>query len=645
MRSSGRRVGALLVAVGATTLVSSSAAAPGPRTRSSLEAQPITAVILVDESGSLSRAAIASERDAATSLVASDLSSNSRFMIAGFGSANRRGQSAVRPYCNFIRSSDRVAREELAACARRVHVRTAKEGNDTDHARAIQFALDRLQSQSRGVPVIFLLTDGVLDVSNSKEYGRDTARRTPEALRRIKQIFLPEARRRRVQIWPLGFGSAVSKAGLQLFAEGGAGTSSRCSTVAAARPRAVVVRDTADVVYSLVQALGRSRCGAVTTREGGVLNRGKSVDLRVAIPEIATDGALTVVKSDPSFRVDFFDPRGNAAPSVGTVERQQFQRSGESGRVEALQIRNPITGIWRVRVSDPRKRARGTRVSAFAVWEGALQASLLTTPAQPRPGQTVGVDVRVLSRNGVVRARGLRGVKATAEVAGGFGSLPIVLRRGRTEDAFRGRFRLPSDAKGDFDVIARVARAGVSADERVQSFTIQARDFVTAVFDVRIPARIYPGSRIAGTIITTNEGPRRRGGVRLVDVPPNQRLTISSPLRVIPSGRAQFPFTLTVPKSAPVGPLFGTVEVFGKNGVRLNATVIDSRVSEKPTWPPTWLVALLGALVLVAAFIVLLLYRKRRAARFREMETGDLRATLRKANVDLGSLDAPGGPV
>lgn len=145
---------------------------------------PIRAVIIADESGSLDQQAVANERNAAALLALSDLSPRSQFAVDGFGSSNGPGQTAVVTYCGFITVSGHTARERLADCAQKIHARTLKEGNDTDHAAALRAAVSQLKhTPPTQTPVIFLMTDGVLDVSHSPQYGKRASQRDAEARR------------------------------------------------------------------------------------------------------------------------------------------------------------------------------------------------------------------------------------------------------------------------------------------------------------------------------------------------------------------------------------------------------------------------------------------------------------------------------
>jgi hypothetical protein len=645
---------ATFAVLASVTAIAVAGASAGNTTPSSLAAEPITAVILADESGSLTAAGVASERDAANAIVTSDLSPNSRFMIVGFGSDNgQSGQNPVQDYCRFISVIDRKARDALGRCAQLIHARKVAEGNDTDQATALQHAIDLLKPTHAAAPVIFLLTDGVLDVHQSPAFGATPERRNAEALRRIVQQFLPDARAAGIQIWPLGFGPSVSRPALERFAQGGAGANRLCSGVRAAKPHAIIVGSTGDVIHSFVLALGRARCGDVGASVSGQITTGGSRTLRVEIPPIATDGAIAVTKSAPALQVSYTDPKGRVVPEKGTFDGQQFEISGKDGRVEALRIGSPLPGVWRVKISDPRHVGNNGLVSAFAVWQGTLQASLIMNPALPHPDSTVQVELRVLSRDGIVSEQALKSANATAagSVTDSGGTRPIRFRDDG-KGVFRGSFVVPSNEKGQVVVKARVSGAGLAADERVLSFNIQTANFISASFDLSTPAVIHPGSTLKGTVNVVNQGPQRTASLRIAGLSRTALLTLTAPTtaQTLPTGQSQIAVTLFVPKQSRQGQLDGLLQLVG-DGQVLGQTYVTTKV-EKPKGfldRNSWLIPLLIALIILAVLGGVLAWLRQRRRRQGDTEVRDLTATLKdrrgktlsEIDVDQGGQQSP----
>jgi hypothetical protein len=607
---------------------------------------PIKAVILIDESGSLDQPAVAAERNAAAVLALGELSSSSQFAIDGFGSSNQPGQNAVTPYCDFITVADHVARERLAQCARRAHRRSPAQGNDTDQAAALAQAVDQLSNTpSTTTPVIFLMTDGVLDVSHSPQYGKDAALRDSEATRQIRQQVLPDARRAGVQIWALGFGPQVSKPALDAFARGGAGSNSHCAGSVGARPAGIVVGTSSEVIYGLLRTLGRARCAQVEPPASGRLEPGKTLTLKVHIPVIATDGAITVTKIDPSFKVKYYDPQGHQAPATGTIYGETFELSGASGDVEALRIREPIPGTWVVKVTDPAGHP-GQTVAATAVWEGALQGAISVVPGAPVPLKPAVIRVSLLTRRGLIRsAAALAGVRATATVSGNFGSLDVPLRDdGRPPDdhandgVFAGTLILPKGAVGNVTAVGRISGAGVASDERHYFFKVGGPDVPGVVIEFSPAESVHPGATLSGLVDVSNSGRAQSGSLELTDVSSGALITVSPTSIPMPAGQSAVPFKVGLAKDTPRRDTTFTIRVTDANGTR-NDVIASVRVTTPPGlisrfW---WIPLILFALV--AGLAIALRIRQTRITRASQVR--GLVAELQRRGMQVASLDAP----
>src|SRR4051812_43998288 len=80
------------------------------------EVKPVRAVILVDESGSLTEQDVVRERAAAQLIALSELSPLSQVAVVGFGSSNGRGQAAVDIVCPLTGVETAQDRESLGKC-------------------------------------------------------------------------------------------------------------------------------------------------------------------------------------------------------------------------------------------------------------------------------------------------------------------------------------------------------------------------------------------------------------------------------------------------------------------------------------------------------------------------------------------------
>lgn len=633
----------VLVAFAVTSSAASAVAARGQ----SIQLAPIRAVVLIDESGSETPTSIASERDAAALLALSELSNDSSFLVAGFGSSNHRGQTAVISYCQFVPLSTPNARERAAACARQAHARTAAQGNDTDQQAALRFAVDALTSTPAGTtPVIFLMTDGVLDVSHSPRYGRTQESRNREALRLVETDVLPAAQRAGVQIWPIGFGPQANKADLNRFAAGGAGANAECSGLEA-RPHAIMAGAASKLLVDLLTALGRARCAHVESPASGRVEAGKTLTLRVTIPAIATDGAITVTKLDPSFKVSYFDPKGQQAPARGELNGQIFSLSGQDDRVEALRIENPQPGTWKIEITDP-ARHPGQTVSALAVWEGALSAAIVLDPPNPLPGQKASVQVILQTRYGVVRdSSALRGLSAVAVASGSFGTLSIPLNdSGRGQDAhahdgiFSGLFTFPKGTSGCVNIAGKIRGQGIAADQRAYDFCPPPPG-LSATFDVEWPARLHAGNAVTGSVLVTNQTGNQKGSLSLSELSNNALVTVA-PARVkLANGTSRVSFRVTFSNRSPKGEVTGRLQLRTRDGHPISASYFSTRIVTPPGlfarfW---WLLALA---VLLGGTGVAIVTARRRKARKLTLVDG-LLARLQRDGKELSTLDAPHG--
>lgn len=598
--------------------------APAMGQTASIATQPIRAVVLIDESGSLSAESVKDEANATSLLAFAELSNQSSFLVAGFASSNGKGQSAFVQYCPFIKLADQAARERVAACAGHAHRRTAREGDDTDHAAALDFAVSQLANTPKGTaPVVFLLTDGNLNVSSSPQYGRTPKARNREAQRQLTQRILPAARRAGIAIWPLGFGADARRQGLESFASGGAAGNNQCKAAEGARPKAVMVGSSATILSDLLELLARSRCAHAEPPVSGDLQPGKTVTLKVKLPSIATDGTISVTKLDPYFRVEYYDPDGEAALDRGEREGQTFSRSGQNGQVEALRIENPKPGTWTVKVTAPKNRP-ARRVLARAVWSGVLQASIRISPALPKPGQRVIVELHLVTRYGVIRdPADLTGLVATAQVSGDFGTPTIPLNdAGRDGDAvakdgtFSGPFTMPSGKVSCLQITGQIAKPGIAADERTYSVCTSPGEFA-AVFNLPVPDNVHPGDVISGAISFTNQlGPRQ---VRLIIAEHSDaaQISVAPAAFSVPQGTSKHRFQLRFAEGSQLGDVSARLQLVDPDGKDVGDAYVSATAVAVPSWLSRywWLIALCAlAVVGMIAAVMAVVRRRQRAA-------------------------------
>ncbi|MBU0479447.1 VWA domain-containing protein [bacterium] len=635
-RQTVRRASGLLAVV--VLLVSPLAAGVAAAdTDDASEIPPGLIVLLIDESGSLSEQDVAAEISSAGYLALADPSGNSQIAVVGFGSSNTTGQNAVQEYCAFTPSSGDSSRL-LSACLDKVHPRSIQEGNDTDHAAALEHALELLEGErasdgSDYRKVVFLFTDGVLDVHNSPSYGsRD---RDEEAWRIIEEDLLPRAEQAGIQVWPLGFGSA-DIGQLQRLAGGSAPADPRCSDPISTTPSAQVVTDLNDLDSILLDALAGSTCGDVEESTGPPeVNPGETVVRTLEIPPIATDVTITAIRGDARVTIEFLMPNGSPAPRQGSVDGQVFNHStAETGTSEVLRVTDPIPGSWKVSFTAP-EGLETQFIGARALWVGAVTALIDIDPQAPRQGSELLVELRLRTRREIVLdADTLEGLAFTATAQ--LENLPdtsIALRddgmsgdRQTGDGVYSGFVSIADDYQGDGQIVGTVSGRGLIPDSRPVFFRV---DPPTApIFDVGLeidpPTAMAPGESITGTVSAVNEGDPRRVRIGISDSnAAGANLELLEPLEFdIPSGVSDHSFTLQVGEGTADGQVSLKLQARtlpDQEVVASRTIVFDVSTPPPPPPPPAppsfwakhWWKFLFGFILLGAALIVARILQQR----------------------------------
>ncbi|MYS10768.1 VWA domain-containing protein, partial [Streptomyces sp. SID6041] len=607
--------------------------APGARTAPRTVAadpaegpDPLDFAVVVDQSASLADKDLARETEAAALLVQGEISERSRAAVIGFGSSEKRGQSPVREVCPPT-VADAAGRERLSDCVQRLGRRdTARMGPGTDFPAAVRQAVARLTGTAAGKPgtpkVVFLLTDGKLDVADSPEYGTDRESRQANGEKRLAEE-LARARAAGVQIWPLGFGAELDRASLTAMAEGG--YRGACSEIPGSAPRMRVVGTSAEIDKALQETFAAARCARIAH---GTVGK-PPADLTVTIPPLATDGSLTVAKHDPAVQVTYYDPAGRKVPVRGEFDGSSFEVSGQNGPVEALRVKNPLPGRWRVHIEAPAGH-QDREVAVRALWQGRLRSAVVLDPASPRPGEQVEVEVQMQTRRGVVITdpRQLAGLAVAAELTGE-GFAPVRFRLaddGKAPDTragdvrFTGTLTVPKTATGALELVTRMEAPGITSDRRpLHAVVAEGVPPVTAALTVD-GADVHPGATVRGTLdVTNNDSAPHTLRLALADQTPGAELAVAPATVTAPPNRStRIPFTVTVGPGTPYGPLGGRVTVVDTtDGDRaLRAAFLDVRVVAPPTWWERWWKVVLGgaaAALLVGTFVgIRLVFRRRR---------------------------------
>ncbi|WP_330289233.1 VWA domain-containing protein [Streptomyces sp. NBC_00576] len=637
----GRARRAALAVLGATAVLISLSAPTGRY--SGRDAVPVAETepafpavdyaVAVDESASLADADMAVEKAAAARIALGDVSSSSRITVFGFAAAEGAGQHVVDPVCPRT-TLDPAGRKKIGGCVEALRKRKAGEGTGTDFPSAIMQGVHDLtavdSNEAVRPRVLFLLTDGKMEVEDSPKYG-DKAHRAAEGERKLT-LALKEAAAQGVQIWPLGFGPAPDQKQLDRIAAGG--YQKGCTELPSAKPRASKVSGAKDVGTTLERIFAAAHC--MRHVEGPEPQRPPAT-LKIAISPLATVGSIVVDKGDPKVRITYTDPAGHKVPTSGTFHESSFELAGSTGTVEALKIVDPLPGVWKVRAEAPEGH-RSLPVAVSVLWQGELGGAISLDPSSPQAGDQVTVTMRVQTREGyqIKDPRDYEGLRVRGELTGdGFDPLPLTLTddgKGKDERAsdgsFTGTAEIPASAHGALKASATLTAAGLSADTRSEEGRFaDGEPLVTTALEF-LAADVHPGARVTGTLDVHNT----------TDAPHTLKLSVTD----LKAGLLTVtPAQLTL-KPGESGTRKVTVEVapadvFGDrltdDGLSLagNVTVVDTtddnltlvrsplsvHVTPEPgVWDQYWW-AFLVAAVLIAAIVaaVLAVIRLRRARR------------------------------
>ena len=578
--------------------------------------QPIDFVVLVDESGSITPSEMNDERAAASLLTQSEIAQDSKAAVIGFGSSNQPGQSPVDPVCPLT-TLDGAGRQQLSGCVGQLHNRTADQGADTDFANAIQQALDTLNSaQDSATKLIFMLTDGQLDVHNSPQYGSDPDHRQTNGAAALGER-LQDATSQKVEIWPLGFGSDVDGSELSKIAAGGYTGQDLCPGNASAKPIMHVVNGSSDVFNTLLQAFAGARCGNGVPGEKGTLPAPgpSSLDLGVSIPAVASTGSLVVIKRDPHVVVTYFDPQGRQVPDQGTAFGSVFEASGQNSAVEALRITDPVPGAWRIHLSAPAGYG-GEQVMSAVVWQGVLHSFITVSPPAPYAGEPVVVKVRLQTRAGIVlnRADQLAGIGVSATLTGtGLTAQTIRLADdGNPPDQtahdgeFTGNLTIPASATGSLTLTGNVTGQGVVGDQRPTYLTVaKSAPLLTGTATIN-DHQAAPGGTVSGSLQVQNkDGSAHVLRLSVSGLSSGAQATVTPATISVPGGSQQtYSFKLAFGAGTPLGFQPGELDVTDTaTGLPVDTPPIDVTLVAPPTWWSQWWWGVVTAAVILLAAI------------------------------------------
>ncbi|MCS0635316.1 VWA domain-containing protein [Streptomyces sp. LP05-1] len=633
----GRAYRGTLAALGCAALLGSAAApAASARVPGRAAAEPafpaVNYAVAVDESESLAPEDMKAEKAAAARIALGDVSASSTVSVFGFAAAERAGQRAVDPVCPRT-TLDAAGREAVGGCVEKLRSRKKDEGTGTDFPTAIRQGVHDLTAGTDATAprVLFLLTDGKMDVSGSDKYG-DPAHRAAEGERQLT-LALREAAAARVQIWPLGFGDAPDKKQLDRMAAGG--YQRGCVALPSARPRAEKVSGAGDVGPTLERVFAAAHC---LRYQSGPTAQRPPATLEVEISPLATVGSIVVDKGDPAVRISYLDPSGHQVPTSGAYQKSTFELAGAGGVVEALKIVDPVPGRWKIR-AEADEDHRALPVGVSVLWQGELRGAITMNPPSPRPGEKTTVTMRLQTREGyeIRDPADYAGLAVAGRLSGaGFAPLAVGLSDSGTgadaaegDGSFTGTVRIPSSATGALTASATLTAAGLRADTRSETGTVAtAAADVVAGLTLR-DAEAHPGAGITGTLAlhNTDDAPHT---LRLSADDVQAGLLTVSPgeVKLKPGESVSVGVTVRVAEKA----LFG--DRLTDEGLRLGSTVtvtdttdgnralvrspLSVRVTPEPTFlERNWWALAGGALLLVALAVTVVLVIRQRRVRVR----------------------------
>ncbi|MGW1952517.1 VWA domain-containing protein [Streptomyces sp. NPDC001920] len=598
---------------------------PVPAAETTRAFPAVNYAVAVDESASLAPEDMKAEKAAAKRIALGDVSSSSQVTVFGFAAAEKRGQRAVDPVCPRT-TLDAAGREEVGRCVDELRSRKKSEGTGTDLPTAIRQGIDDLTDGSdASVPrVLFLLTDGKMDVRHSFKYG-DPAHRVAEGERQLAEA-LDEAAAQNVQIWPLGFGSDPDKKQLDQIAAGG--YQKGCVELPSAKPRAHKVDGAKDVGTTLEKIFAAAHC---LRHEEGPSKRPPAT-LEIGISPLATVGSIVVDKGDPKVKITYIDPAGDEVPtSEETFKKSRFELAGATGTVEALKIVDPLPGTWKVKAEAPEGH-RSLPVAVSVLWQGELRGAITMDPPSPQAGEKVTVTMRLQTREGyeIKDPRDYEGLRVRSELTGdGFAPLELDLADdGKASDpeasdgSFTGTATIPQKADGTLTVSATLTASGLSADTRSETGEVAPGEL-----PVKAPLELpegdtHPGGTVTGTLDVSNT----------TDTPHKLRLSVADVkdglLSVEPNEitlkageRGTRKVTVRVSPESAFGDrlgdgldLSGTFTVVDTTDDRtLERAPVSVRVTPEPgIWAKYWWAFVAGAVLIGLAAAALLAWRRLR---------------------------------
>ncbi|WP_416971241.1 VWA domain-containing protein [Streptomyces sp. 4F14] len=594
------------------------AAAAAPAAPAPASDRPVHYVVAVDQSASLAPTDVDREREAVGAIAVSEPSNSSTLEVLGFASAEEPGQTAVDKVCP-ARALDALAREKTADCARQLRRREQSEGAGTDFIEVIRQAVADLRTAPDADPrVLFLMTDGVLEVKDSLKYRNLDARTAKDAAEKDLADAFAEAAAAKVQIWPLGFGKADEGALKEMAA---AGYQAGCANLKDARPRPHMADDPQQISGALQDAFATARC--YYRDESG--SQRPPGDLDVRISPLATEGTIVVEKGDPAVTVAYYDPRGRRIEPGTRDADSTYAFAGQGAATESLRITRPLPGSWRVELDAPEGH-RDKAATVSVLWHGAVRSTISLSEYAPAPGAKVEVRVPILTREeSLPDPRDLRGITVTGTLTGEGIAEPVPFAlAGDGRGRFTGAVTVPRQASGDLMFTSKVSAIGLQPDVRSQPAAVFTPGRALEAALALGGAELHPGDTHEAQLTVSNTDTKPHTLTLAFADTKATGLTLTPRHLTVEPGTEARRFTVRLAVGDrlgfPVGTdptaLGGKIVVTDDTGTVLDDQLLDAVSVTKKLSVIPWIVAgVLLVLLLAGAVLALKLYRRRRAAR------------------------------
>ncbi|MFE1437387.1 CHAT domain-containing protein [Streptomyces sp. NPDC058739] len=464
--------------------------------------------VALDISASVTPEDLEAEKDAVKRIALGDVSSSSTVSVFGYASAEKPGQTAVEPLCPRT-VLDGPGRASIAECVDGFRGREEGQGTGTDFPSAIRQGVEDLADSNPLEPrVLFLLTDGRLDIRDSPMYGPDVVSRNSEAARQLT-LALADARAKKVQVWPLGFGPEADRQQLDSIAAGGYRVGC-VGLLPASSPTASMVQGAEQIGATLQNRFAAAQC---SQRHVEGPSERPPASMEIDVSPLATSATIVVDKGDPAVRITYVDPRGDEVPKSGWHKKSRIELAGGTGTVEALRISEPLPGTWTVRTEAPEGN-RSRPVSVSLSWRGEVRGAIVMDPPAPRPGEKVTVTLRLQTREGyaIKDSADYAGLSIGAELTGdGFSPRRIDLTA-KGQDPyvetdigfFTGSLTVPDTATGALTVGVDLTAPGLTTDTRPLVTAVASGEQPTEARLQLSRPRSHAGGEIAAKLTVRN---------------------------------------------------------------------------------------------------------------------------------------------